>query len=68
MDVFCSRESAVLAVGTVDVLSSKGGDGKEGEKGRRPSFPQHSAGDSQSLTASLLSGPFIHLLGNVALR
>lgn len=68
MDVFCSRESAVLAMGTVDVLSSRGGDGKEGKKGRHPSLPQHSEGDSQSLTVSLLSGPIIHLLGNLALR
>lgn len=66
--MFSVVESAVLAMGTVDVLSSKEGDGKEGEKGRRPSLPRHSAGDSQSLTVSLLSGPIIHLLGNVALR
>ena len=30
--MFSVVESAVLAIGTVDVLSSRGGDGKEGER------------------------------------
>lgn len=53
--MFSVVESAVLAMGTVDVLSSKEGDGKGGKREGVLLSPDTLQADSQSLTVSLLS-------------